>query len=212
MTCEFTRKQPNNGRWQTLTLPSGRQCTYCLFPSVERTHASKQREETKRRRGTTSGVHRVSFNSGYLARKANRPSPLRIVVPWLMALETNWELCFPGAEGKHVVPRVPGEDFVPRHWRKRERRTPSGRNVRGSNIFCNRFPRRLTREATNTTPLKASREAKQGFANVSLRSSHLSIKSAKKEKRQFPSIKEESPYGLPFLKLTPPVDWRSCLT
>jgi len=33
-----------------------------------------------------------------------------------MALTANWELRFPGADGKHMVRRVPGEDF-PRHWR-----------------------------------------------------------------------------------------------
>jgi len=64
---EFTRKQPNNGQWRALTLPSGRQCTRCLFPhSRERTHARQATEETKRERErereTTSGT-RVACRS-----------------------------------------------------------------------------------------------------------------------------------------------------
>lgn len=75
------------------------------------------------RGGTTSGASCV-VQLGRLSRQeSDRPSLAHSLALALsarrrpiMALTTNWELCFLGVERKRrLVPRVPAQDFVPRH-------------------------------------------------------------------------------------------------
>lgn len=132
-----------------------RQTMYLLFPPPPR----QSRELTRRKqsgrerrhpvhvvcRSTRAGLSRQERRTGHL--------PSAVVVPRLMALTANWELCFPGADGKRRPAKISSRaiDVRPRQAETFAEVIP----------LCDRFPRRLTRsEMTSSIRIIPAKRSK----------------------------------------------------